>query len=283
MSRVLLVVVLFVGLQATAAGVFAVVGYAASALGPGFSVLAAAVVAALAAAAVYVLAVRATERRALVELDLRAAPRGLLIGAVWGAGLFALVIGAIAASGGYRVTGSGWTDGVLVLLGLSVYSGVVEELAFRAVLFRIVEGLAGTWTALAVSAVLFGGVHLLNPDATLWGAVAIAVEAGLLLGAAYVVTRRLWMPIGLHAAWNATQGGVFGVQISGSGVGAAGLLRGELSGPALVSGGSFGAEASIFAVIFCAAAAAVLLVRAVRTGQIRPPGAHRMRGSSGRR
>ena len=273
-GRVLVTVVLFVGIQVVAAVAAFAAGRATSALGAGASALIGGLVAAFVATAVYVLAVRAAERRALVELDLRAAPRGLLVGAVWGAGLFTLVIGVIAALGSYRVTGRGSTDGALVLLGLAVASGVVEEIAFRGVLFRIVESMAGTWTALVVSGVLFGGVHLLNPNATLWGAVAIAVEAGLLLGAAYVVTRRLWMPIGLHVAWNFVQGGVFGVQISGSGLGDGGLLRGELSGPVLLSGGSFGAEASIVAVVVCAGAAAVLLMRAARRGQLRPAALH---------
>ena len=268
-TRVLLVVVLFVAVLAAAALAGSLAAAAVAAPGP--AALVDGVVAALVGIAVYALAVRLTERRPVVELDVRAAPLGLLRGIAWGAGLFTLVIGAIAATGGYRVTGTGSTAGVLVLLGLSVSSGVVEELAFRGVLFRVVEGLAGTWVALAVSAVAFGGVHLTNPDATLWGAVAIAVEAGLLLAAAYVVTRRLWMPIGLHAAWNFTQGGVFGVPISGSGLGPGGLLRGELSGPALLSGGSFGAEASVFAVVVGAAAAAFLLRRAARAGQFRAP------------
>ncbi len=260
--RVLLIVVLFVVIQAAAVGSAYAVG--------GISPLLGGVVGAAVALGVYAAAVRLVERRAPVEIDARAAPRGLLVGAVWGVGLFALTLGAIAASGGYRVTGTGPAGGVLALLGLAVYAGFVEELVFRGVLFRVVESMAGTWIALLVSAVVFGGVHLLNPNATVWGAVAVAVEAGLLLAAAYVVTRRLWMSIGLHAAWNFAQGGVFGVEISGSGSGSQGLLRGELSGPVWVSGGAFGAEASVFAVVFCAAATAFLLRRAARAGQIRP-------------
>jgi hypothetical protein len=62
------------------------------------------------------------------------------------------------------------------------------------------------------------------------GALSIIFESGVLLAAAFVVTRRLWFPIGMHFAWNFTQGGIFGVAVSGGA--ASGLFRGQLSGPA---------------------------------------------------
>lgn len=241
------------------------------ALGPVAAGLVADLLAVVVAIGLYVLLVRMVERRTVSELAPTGAAAGLVRGVVLGVGLFAAVIAVIALLGGYRVIGPGTLAGAASLLGLAVYSGVVEELVFRGALFRIAEELAGTWVALAVSAVLFGALHLLNPDASLWGATAIAIEAGILLGAAYAVTRSLWFPIGLHLAWNFTQGGIFGVPISGSGVGADGLVRSTLSGPVALSGGSFGAEASLPAVVFCLAAGVVLLALAARSGQIRPP------------
>jgi membrane protease YdiL (CAAX protease family) len=98
---------------------------------------------------------------------------------------------------------------------------------------------------------------------------AIALTAGLLLAAAFVVTRRLWLVIGIHFAWNFTQGGIFGVAVSGHEVD--GLLRSELSGPELIAGGDFGPEASIFAVGLCVPVAVYLLVLGHRRGRfIRP-------------
>ena len=81
---------------------------------------------------------------------------------------------------------------------------------------------------------------MLNPEATWIAVLCIAVEAGVLLAAAYITTRRLWLPIGLHFAWNFTQGGIFGVPVSGFRV--RGLLKSTLTGPELLSGGAFGAE-----------------------------------------
>ena len=111
--------------------------------------------------------------------------------------------------------------------------------------------------------------HLLNPRSSWTAAVFIAVEAGVTLAAAYITTRRLWMPIGMHFAWNFTQGGVFGVPVSGIPV--QGMLDSKLTGPELISGGAFGAENSIFAVLVCTSAAIYLLARAARNGQIIRP------------
>lgn len=155
------------------------------------------------------------------------------------------------------------------ILGISFLTGFVEEVIFRGLIFRLSEELLGTWFALAGSALFFGLAHAGNPGATLASSVAIALEAGILLGAAFLLTRRLWLVTSLHAAWNFTQGGIFGVAVSGNQI--RGLLQGQLSGPEWISGGSFGAEASVVAVIVCLTAGVLLLVRASRNGQIVRP------------
>src|SRR3546814_4514721 len=85
----------------------------------------------------------------------------------------------------------------------------------RGVIFRLIERWLGSWIALAISAALFGAGHLANPNASWFAAVCIALEAGIMLGAIYMVTRRLWAAVGIHAAWNFTQGGIYGIAISG--------------------------------------------------------------------
>ena len=92
----------------------------------------------------------------------------------------------------------------------------MEELLFRGILFRWLEEFGGSWLALLLTSALFGAAHLGNPNATAFSAFCIAVEAGVLLGAAYMLTRSLWLPMGLHAAWNFTQGEIFDVPVSGS-------------------------------------------------------------------
>lgn len=97
-----------------------------------------------------------------------------------------------------------------------------------------------------------------------------------MLGAAYVATRSLWLPIGLHLGWNTAQGGIFGTAVSGSEDAFAGLLAGETSGLTMISGGAFGPEGSIFAVLFCGAITVYLLRLAHRKGRIVPRRASRV-------
>jgi membrane protease YdiL (CAAX protease family) len=216
---------------------------------------------------VYRLSARWLDRRRADELAREGAAgrvgRGLLIGIA----ACSATVGLIALTGGYQVLGFGSAGGAIGILGLTVGVAVTEELLFRGVLFRIVEGRLGTWGALVVTGVLFGGLHLVNPDASVVGALAIAVEAGLMLGAAYVATRTLWLPIGLHLGWNAMLGGFFGATVSGADS-TPGLLQGVLTGPDLLTGGAFGPEASLFAVLVCAVPAVLFLRRAHSRGLI---------------
>jgi uncharacterized protein len=201
------------------------------------------------AVVVYAWAVRWSERRPAEEVAVRGAAARTGLGLLVGAGWFAAVIGNLALLGDYRVAGRGSVAGAVGLVGFMAAAAVTEELMFRGVLFRIVEGRFGTGIALVVTSVLFGAWHLLNPDATVWGAVAIAVEAGGTLGAAYAATRTLWVPIGLHFGWNFAEAGIFGTEVSGNGA-SKGLLRGVTSGPSVLTGGEFGPEASAYAVVF---------------------------------
>ncbi|MFF5076128.1 CPBP family intramembrane glutamic endopeptidase [Actinoplanes sp. NPDC000266] len=166
-----------------------------------------------------------------------------------GVGVFSLVIGVIAIFGGYRIAGWGSVGDMVATFGMMTGIAVLEEVLFRGVLFRLLERWGGTVVALAGSGLLFGALHLLNPNATIWGALAIAAEAGLMLGAAYALTRSLWLPIGLHLGWNFAESGIFGATVSGSDGTVGGLLRGTAHGPAAISGGEFGPEASVFAIL----------------------------------
>jgi membrane protease YdiL (CAAX protease family) len=226
------------------------------------------VVFAVLALLLYAGAVKFTERRGVDELRPSDAPGGLLRGAGGGVLLFAAAIALIALFGGYRITGGGSVWDAVAALGVMGAVAVGEELLFRGVLLRLVEELTGTWPALVISAVFFGGTHLLNPRATVWGALAIAVEAGLMLGAAYVATRSLWVPIGLHLGWNFAETGIFGATVSGGRTESLSLLRSSMPGPEIINGGVFGPEASIFAILVCAVPTVFFLRAARRRGRI---------------
>jgi len=213
--------------------------------------------------------VRRTERRVPLEVARPGAAGALGRGALIGLAMFAAVIGSIAVLGHYRVDGWGSASGAVTLLGVMAAAAATEELIFRGVLFRVIEERVGTWLALALTSLLFGAAHLFNPHATVWGALAIAVEAGGMLGAAYVATRNLWVPIGLHFAWNFAEGGVFGTGVSGTDS-PQGLLHGVLSGPTVLSGGEFGPEASLFSLLAGVVVMAAFLRLARRRGHLVP-------------
>ncbi|MFD8421695.1 CPBP family intramembrane glutamic endopeptidase [Streptomyces sp. NPDC059466] len=261
-GRLVLMVVLFLVVTALAAGIRAVAG-----TNPFLSVIAGAVVA-VGALKVYSVVVRAVEKRALPELDATAAVSGLRNGTLLGLVLFTATIALIAVFGGYGTKGGVSFGAAIAVLGTMAGVAVVEELLFRGIVFRLVEQLVGTRNVLVITGVLFGGLHLVNSGATVWGALAIAVEAGLMLGAAYAATRTLWLPIGLHFGWNFAESGIFGTTVSGNEGTPAGLLHGVLSGPAAITGGHFGPEASIFAIIICAVPTVLLLRTAKRRGHL---------------
>jgi membrane protease YdiL (CAAX protease family) len=83
-------------------------------------------------------------------------------------------------------------------------------------------------------------------------------------------TRRLWMSMGFHIAWNYTQSGVFSGVDSGGDTDP-GLIKPVIDDPALLTGGTFGVESSIIAFLLCTAAGVILLIMAVRRGHIVPP------------
>lgn len=216
--------------------------------------------------------VRLVERRSVTELSRDGAARGLGGGFALGAAMFSLVILILWTSGVYGVTD---VHGIRVLgapLVASIAAALLEETVVRGILFRIVEEGVGTWLALALSAAVFGLLHAFNPGATWIDTLAIALEAGVLLAAAYVYSRKLWLCFGLHCGWNFTEGGIFGASVSGGK--ARGLLVAHLQGPTALTGGRFGPEGSAVAVAVGLGVGLTFLVFAARRKRILRPAWH---------
>lgn len=218
---------------------------------------------------VYAAYVKWVEKRPPAELSWRGAGREWCAGLALGMCLFAVVVGVLAAAGAYRITGSGsWQIVAVALPGLLV-GALYEELIFRALVFRLLEDAFGSWLALGVSALAFGLLHLGSAGAGPVGALAIAIEAGLLLGAAFMLTRRLWLCTAIHLGWNAAQGAIFSASVSGHAH--KGMFQAAFSGPDWLTGGAFGPEASVVAVLLCAGCALLVLRRCVVAGRVVPP------------
>jgi membrane protease YdiL (CAAX protease family) len=227
-------------------------------------------VSAAGALAVYRAVVARLERRPVDELR-RPAGGGIVSGLGIGLGSMSATIGIIALFGGYDVTGSGSLGAAIAAVGTMAAVAATEELLFRGVVFRLAEEKLGTWGGIVLSAVLFAALHLVNPDADLWGALALSVEAGALLAAAFVATRSLWLPIGIHLAWNWAEGPLFGTVVSGSSSDADdSLLTSSTHGSALLTGAGFGPEASIPAILVCLVPTVLLMRLAAKRGRIVP-------------
>jgi uncharacterized protein len=225
---------------------------------------------AIAGFAVYRAYATFVEQRSVSELARPGMGRELGIGLLAGAGLYATCELILMALGYYRVTGLNAASFMVPAIAMALSSGVFEELLFRGVLYRSVETWFGSWVALVVSSLVFGLTHLINPEATLMGALFIAVEAGILLAGAYMLTRRLWLGIGFHVAWNYTQSAIFSSIVSGNEA-AQGLIRSTVNGPDLLTGGNFGVESSVLSLVLCTSTGIVMVVMAVKRGKIVPP------------
>lgn len=229
--------------------------------------------------ATFLLAHRWIERRPFADLGLspRHLVRNLLRGFLLGSLLQGATIGILALAGWYHVTALAPTSVAMALivqdLGIYLLVALVEEGIFRGIIFRLLERSSGSWVALILSSLFFGLMHLLNnPGATLFGALAIALEAGILLGAAYMLTRNLWLAVGIHWAWDFFEGPFFGATISGVGSDARkAVITSTIRGPQIWTGGTFGPEAGVVALLACLVASAVLLILVVQRKQVIMP------------
>jgi len=218
---------------------------------------------------VYINLYRYYEKRKVTELSTDKLVRNLVTGISLGFVLQSLTIGVIYLNKGFSVI-SVKSIGYLIPSLAMVTAAIFEEVLFRGIIFRITEEKLGSYIALAISAIIFGAIHLVNPNSTLVSGLAVAIEAGLLLGAAYIYTRNLWFPIAIHFAWNFTQSGIYGASTSGHAI-TKSLLTTKIGGSPMISGGQFGPEGSVQALIFCLTATIILLVLSHRQNKIIVP------------
>jgi membrane protease YdiL (CAAX protease family) len=210
----------------------------------------------------YALYCATIEGRKVNELDPRKGIRQVSLGLLLGFGFISIVMGIMWLTGGYKVTGIKNFVVLWPFLIMSVQAGIVEEILSRGVIFRIAEEGIGTWWSILLSAFIFGFMHIWNPNATVFSSVSIALTAGVILAMLYVITRQLWIPIGLHIGWNFTLGGIYGAPVSGGEPD--GILAAVFSGPEWLTGGAFGPEASVITVGVFLVFGAYLIQRSIK-------------------
>jgi membrane protease YdiL (CAAX protease family) len=209
------------------------------------------------------------EKRTVTEFSVKGAAKNLIMGVLTGFILQSLTILIIYLNGSYHVVGVNPISSILIPFAIMFTVAIIEEILVRGIIFRIIEEKLGSYISLAISSILFGVLHLMNPHTTFLSSLCITT-AGFLFAAAFIYSRNLWFPIAKHFAWNFTQSGIFGAITSGNEK-TNSLLEAKICGSSLITGSEFGPEGSIQATIFCAIATIILLVLSHKANKIIQP------------
>lgn len=217
----------------------------------------------------YVGIVLLRRRRDQAQFSTEHARSELALGLLLGGAFISTVVLVLVALGVYTFKGVDLNDGFLLGIALGVGAGIMEEVIFRGILLEKFFQKFGPVKAILFVSLIFGAFHSLNtigsPDAQVLGPLSTAV-AGAMLCAAYFVYRRVWFAMGVHIAWNFTLFGVFGLFTSGISSDRSGLFVHTISGDQLLTGGSFGPEASVVAIVLEVLITVILLYVANRRG-----------------
>jgi membrane protease YdiL (CAAX protease family) len=177
--------------------------------------------------------------------------RDLSIGTAIGFIALAIAVGIATAAGGLSFTFIG--TNMLLAAGRSLLTSgllffvaaLAEEAAFRGYPLQTMTRARLIWFGVLVTALPFALVHLWNPNVVPGVTFANTAIAGVWLAVAYLKTRSLWFPLGVHWGWNWALGSVFGLPISGIRFFSNPILRGHDSGPAWLTGGTYGIEGGV--------------------------------------
>ena len=172
---------------------------------------------------------------------------GLIIGAV--SISFAILIAVVFGGLKFQFNQTAGSSAILLTLSVSfvifAVAAAFEEALFRGYMLQTFARSGLAWLAIGLTSAFFASAHLDNPNAN-WISTTNTVLAGVWFGIAYLKTRDLWFPFGLHLVWNWMQGAFFGIEVSGlKEITTAPLLREIDSGPAWLTGGDYGIEASV--------------------------------------
>lgn len=208
------------------------------------------------------------EQRSLTSIGMKV--RNILcdtgLGILISTGIMSLTVIILWRLGAYQVINiSPRKDVAALIVGIitAVSAPINEEIFFRGTLFRHLEQLSGSWLALLVSGLLFGLLHSWRPYASWHSSFFLAVDVGFLCAGLYMLTRSLWVPMGMHFAWNVCEEFIYGLPNSGS-ASAVSLLHATVQGSSWLTGGKFGPEASVLPFSICLVLNGLVLALVIR-------------------
>ena len=207
------------------------------------------------------------EKKIFTDFFVNSLGKNLFVGLFLGVVIQSLIILVMYLKGYYTVISINPNSFLFIIpaLMLPLTTSILEETLFRGFIFRIIEEKLGSYIAMIISGFLFGILHFIDPNCSLFEALLISIP-GLLLVVAYMYSRNLWFPIAIHFAWNFTQDFIYGVYETGRS-----LIIPTLEGSKWFTGGVIGVEGSIQAIIFSLIATIILLLLCHKKGKVKKP------------
>lgn len=215
----------------------------------------------------YIFVFRWYDKRRIHELSAATLSKNAVAGLLTGIGLQALFILVIYLGGTFSVMKVNPVSSLISPFAFALTAGFVAEIIMIGIVFRLLEQQTGTAIALLIFVVLFAILHANAKGATVISVGATAMQAGLMLPAAYVYSRSLWLPIFLHLGWDFAEPGIFG-GINTSTSLADGLLTTKIVGNSLLTGGESGPQGSLSALLLCLLLGLAFLMLAVRKNNL---------------
>jgi len=184
--------------------------------------------------------------------------------------LQALFILAIYLGASFSVVNVNPASVLISPFAFALTAGFVAEIIIIGIVFRLLEEQTGTVIALLIFITLFAVLHVNAKGATIVSVGATALQAGLMLPAAYVFSRNLWLPIFIHFGWDLAEPGIFGGINSSSSL-TQGLLTSKIAGNTLLTGGESGPQNSLTSLLLCLGTGFIFLVLAKRKDKLIKP------------
>jgi membrane protease YdiL (CAAX protease family) len=215
----------------------------------------------VAAVGAMLLAVRFVDRRPLSAFGVGFLPywrRDLGAGLIIAGGMLTVLMAGCYAFGYVSIRWTGRqvpASTLFATFSILLLAAVAEELVFRGFPLQILVDGVGQWPAVLAMSVIFGAMHLSNPNASVLGSVNTVI-AGILLSLAYVRTRSLWLPYGIHVGWNVGLGFLLGFPLSGLDL--ASLWTTGIAGSDTILGGGYGPEGGLLATFIFASSAVIV-------------------------
>ena len=208
------------------------------------------------------------EKRDAYELSGRGSIPEFLLGVLIAVSIVGTTVLVLYLSGIYSID---HRNGIQVLVwsfGVYMSGSLMQELIARLIIFRLTEEWLGTWVAIVVSAVAFGVAHAANPNQTAMSTFTLVITSFVFIGP-FLLTRRVWMVLGVHFGWNFIQTGIFGM--SNSGIPIPGWITPSIDGPVWLTGGAVGIENSVLTVGLALLVSVILFIAVRKRGQVMKP------------